>query len=313
MEDERPRRRAAVPGDTMPDKQEKQRRFSGQDPLLGIFLAAALVATGFFPAAAQSAEAQALVSETNSMVNAVAAPKPEEQEGAASPVAANTAPEEVPPGLGGGPYTDPLAPFNERMFWFNLKLDDYIVHPLASGYAKVVPVGARESVGRFFDNVDFIPRFANSLFQLRMAQASIELARFGINTTLGVGGLFDVANGWFGLKEADNDFGLTMGHYGLGTGAYLVLPFVGPTDIRDAAGRVADGAMFPLGYFVPWYIYIPAEAGQSFAEGVNYRSLHLNLFEEVDRYAIDLYGAVQDGYLQRRAAQVREVNAKSPL
>lgn len=297
----------------MADIQEKQRRFSAQTPVLGIFLAAALVATGFFPTTAQSAEVEAMASETHSVVNAVAAPKPEQQETAASPAMPNAAPEEAPPGLGGGPYADPLAPFNERMFWFNLKLDDYVVHPVASAYATVVPVGARESVGRFFNNVDFIPRFANSLFQFRMAQAGIELARFGVNTTLGVGGLFDPANHWFGLKESENDFGLTLGHYGLGTGAYLVLPFIGPTDIRDGIGRVADGAMFPLSYFVPWYVYIPAEAGQSLAEGINYRSLHLNLFEEVDRYAIDLYGAVQAGYLERREAQVKEVNAKSPF
>jgi phospholipid-binding lipoprotein MlaA len=229
-----------------------------------------------------------------------------------TPTEANPGEIGPPGGLGGQPYGDPLSPFNEKMFWFNLKLDTYVVHPVASAYATVVPQGARESVGHFFNNVNFIPRFANNLFQLRFPQAGGELARFGINTTLGAGGLFDVADNWFGLKQSNDDFGLTLGHYGAGSGAYLVLPFLGPTTVRDAVGRAADGAMFPLSYFVPWYIYIPAETGETAADAVNYRSLHLNLFEEVDRYAIDLYGAVQDGYMQRRTAELKQINHTGP-
>ncbi|MGH7932706.1 MAG: MlaA family lipoprotein [Candidatus Binataceae bacterium] len=210
-------------------------------------------------------------------------------------------------------YSDPLAPFNERMFWFNLKLDDYVLHPVAKGYAAVLPRPARESVGNFFDNISFIPRFANNLFQLRAVDAMGEVARFGINTTLGVGGLFDVADHWFDLKQHNDDFGLTLGHYGVPSGAYVVWPFLGPLTLRDTVGYAADSAMWPLPYFVPWYISIPAGTGKTVIPVVNYRSLHLDMFEEVDRYAIDLYGAVQDGYMQRRAASLREVNAKAPF
>ncbi len=213
-----------------------------------------------------------------------------------------------PPGEYAQSYGDPLAPFNEKMFWFNLKLDKFVLHPVASGYAFVLPKPARESVGNFFDNVNFIPRFANNLFQLRMADAGGEVARFGINSTLGVGGLFDVADSWFGLKQHNDDFGLTLGHYGVGQGAYIVWPFLGPSTIRDTVGYATDSAMWPLPYFVPWYVSIPTGAGKAVIEAVNYRSLHLNLFEEVDRYAIDLYGAVQDGYMQRRTAQLKEVS-----
>jgi len=223
---------------------------------------------------------------------------------AASAMAQEPAPPHLP-GEYAQAYSDPLAPFNEKMFWFNLKLDHYILHPVAQGYARIAPVPVRESVGRFFDNVSFIPRFANNLFQLRFPEAGGELARFGINSTLGVGGLFDVADKWFGLKEHPNDFGLTLGHYGVPPGAYIVWPFLGPSDVRDTVGYAADGAMWPLPYFVPFYVSFPAGAGKSVAEAVNYRSLHLNLFEDVDRYAVDLYGAVQDGFLQRRAADLR--------
>ena len=213
-----------------------------------------------------------------------------------------------PPGETAQVYSDPLAPFNEKMFWFNLKLDHYVLHPVAEGYAAVAPIPVREAVGRFFDNVNFIPRFANNLFQLRLADAGGEVARFGINSTVGVAGLFDPADHWFGLKESRNDMGLTLGHYGIGQGPYLVLPVLGPGTIRDDVGYAADSAMWPLPYFVPWYVWFPTDGGKFVIEAVNYRSLHLDLFEQVDRYAIDLYGAVQDGYLQRRASQLRRVN-----
>ena len=202
-------------------------------------------------------------------------------------------------------YSDPLAPFNERMFWFNLKLDRYVLHPVARGYAAIAPTPARESVQRFFNNVNFIPRFANNLFQLRFPAAGGELARFGINSTLGVAGLFDVADKWFGLKQHPNDFGLTLGYYGAPPGAYIVWPFLGPSTVRDTIGYAADSAMWPLPYFVPWYVSLPTGAGKAVAEAVNFRSLHLNLFEDVDRYAVDLYGAVQDGFMQRRASDLR--------
>jgi phospholipid-binding lipoprotein MlaA len=219
------------------------------------------------------------------------------------------APPPGPPGQYAQSYGDPLAPFNEKMFWFNLKLDKYVLHPVASGYAFVLPKPARESVGNFFNNVNFIPRAANNLFQLKMANAGGEVARFGINSTLGVAGLFDVADSWFGLKQHDDDMGLTLGHYGVGSGAYIVWPFLGPATVRDTVGFAADSAMWPLPYFVPWYVSVPTGAGKAVIEAVNYRSLHLNLFEDVDRYAIDLYGAVQDGYMQKRAARLQEINA----
>ena len=203
--------------------------------------------------------------------------------------------------------SDPLEPFNSAMLTFNLKLDDWVLHPVASGYAKVIPQPGREAVGRFLDNVNFIPRFANNAFQLRFPEAGGEVARFGINTTVGLAGLFDPADKWFGLKEHPDDFGLTIRYYGVPTGAYVMLPFLGPSTIGDTVGMVADGFMFPLYFFVPWYVSFAEGAGQRIIEAVNYRSLHLDQFEEADRYAIDLYGAIQDAYSQTRANRVKEL------
>ncbi|HXN87387.1 MAG TPA: VacJ family lipoprotein [Candidatus Binataceae bacterium] len=224
-----------------------------------------------------------------------------------TPPTANTSPDDNA-GLQ-AEESDPLEPFNSAMFTFNLKVDDYVLHPVASGYAKVVPQGGREAIGRALDNVRVIPRFANNAFQLRIPQAGTEVARFGINTTVGLLGLFDPADKWFGLKEHPDDFGLTLRYYHVPTGPYLMIPFFGPSTVSDAVGRVADGFMNPLSYFVPWYVSLAATGGQTIVEAVNYRSLHLDQFEQADRYAIDLYGAVQDAYLQDRDNRVKELHS----
>ncbi len=225
-----------------------------------------------------------------------------------NPAAQSAAAAQPPPGENQGVYSDPMSGFNEPMFTFNLKLDDWVLRPVASGYSVIAPQPVRESVGRFFDNVRVIPRFANNLFQLKLIEATGEVARFGINTTIGIAGLFDPADKWFGLQEHPNDFGLTIRYYNIPTGPYLMLPFFGPSTIGDTVGLVADGAMDPMNYLVPTWITIVVSTGQRAVEAVNYRSLHLNQFEEADRYAIDLYGAVQDAYLQTRDHEVKKLH-----
>jgi phospholipid-binding lipoprotein MlaA len=135
--------------------------------------------------------------------------------------------------------------------------------------------------------------------------AANELARFGINSTLGVAGFFDVADSWFGLKQHNDDFGLTLGHYGIYSGPYVMLPFLGPSTARDTVGHVVDGLMNPMSWLLPWYVTVPAGVGSQVINAVNFRSLHPNQFEEADRYAVDLYGAVQDAYMQTRTAELK--------
>jgi phospholipid-binding lipoprotein MlaA len=203
--------------------------------------------------------------------------------------------------------TDRLESFNQAMFTFNRKADDWVLHPVASRWADVMPAPAGASVSRFFKNVGVIPRFANDLFQLQFKQGGTEVARFGINSTVGVAGLFDPAYNWFGLKQEDNDFGLTLAKYGVGEGPYIVLPLLGPSTVRDALGGFADGAMNPVNYVVsgaPLY-----EGAAKAFSAVNTRSQNLDRFDDVDRYSIDLYGAVQDGYLQRRLQQENRVRS----
>jgi phospholipid-binding lipoprotein MlaA len=119
--------------------------------------------------------------------------------------------------------------------------------------------------------------------------------------------LFDPADKWFGLKQKDNDFGLTLAKYGVGEGPYIVLPLLGPSTVRDALARFGDGAMNPVNYVVagaPLY-----EAAATAVAAVNARSENLGTFDDVDRYSIDLYGAVQDAYLQQRRSYGRRVEA----
>jgi phospholipid-binding lipoprotein MlaA len=226
----------------------------------------------------------------------------------ATPALSQASNPQTPPGENQAVTADPLSGFNEPMFSFNLKLDDWVLRPVASGYSFIAPQPVREGVGRFFDNARVIPRFANNLFQLKLAEAGTEVARFGINTTIGLAGFFDPADELFGLEEHPNDFGLTIRYYNIPTGPYLMLPFFGPSTIGDTVGLVADGAMDPISYLVPWWVSITVATGQRAVEAVNYRSLHMNQFEEADRYAIDLYGAVQDAYLQTRDHEVKKLH-----
>jgi len=120
--------------------------------------------------------------------------------------------------------------------------------------------------------------------------------------------LFDPADKWFGLKQEDNDFGLTLAKYGVGEGPYLVLPLLGPSTVRDALGGFADGAMNPMSYVVPGST-LPYEAAARAFAAVNARSESLGTFDDVNRYSIDLYGAVQDAYLQKRKQKENKVRA----
>lgn len=204
------------------------------------------------------------------------------------------------------PPPDPLAPFNERVFWFNLKLDDYALKPVAGAYNNVMPDGGKRAIGRFLRNLGIAERLANNLFQLKIIRAGQELGRFVVNTTVGGLGFFDVAESWLGWEAHHEDFGQTLGHYGIGTGPYLMLPFYGPSSVRDTAGLVADGFLNPMNYFLSTLTVFAIKGGITGATAINYRALNMDFFADVQRSTVDLYGAVQDGYLQRREQQVKE-------
>ena len=198
---------------------------------------------------------------------------------------------------------DPWEGFNEKMFNFNREvLDRFLLKPIATGWDFVFPDVVQRGFRNMFDNLRVVRRVVNNTLQLKLAGAGTELARFTINSTIGLAGFFDIAKDGFGIEQKDEDTGQTFGTWGMGPGPYLVLPFLPPLTVRDGIGYALDGAMFPASYFLPWWSTIAGTV----TETVNERSLNLDRFERVTESTVDLYGAVRNAYLQRRAAAIKQ-------
>lgn len=196
---------------------------------------------------------------------------------------------------------DPWAPFNVWTFAFNYRLDRYVVKPTAKVWMRIVPGPVRQSLGNAFRNLAAPPRVVNSLLQRKVGGAGREVARFMINSTFGVAGLFDVAKSWK-VEKNDADMGQTLGVYGAGPGPYLVLPLLPPMTVRDGIGLGVDSFMSPWGYCFPF----GASLGIKLDSMINDRADNLATFEDAEESAIDLYSAVRNAYLQRRKKAVLE-------
>ncbi|MDI6726635.1 MAG: VacJ family lipoprotein [Smithellaceae bacterium] len=198
---------------------------------------------------------------------------------------------------------DPLEPFNRAMFHFNDNLYFWFLKPVAQGYGKVVPEVARVSVGNFFSNLTFPIRFVNSLLQGNFKGAASELGRFTVNTLWGVGGLLDPASSKnINLAKYDEDFGQTLGVYGLGHGFFINWPIFGPSSPRDTLGMVGDAFLHPLSYLTP----ASAGTGVKAYDKVNDTSLRIGDYESLKQAAIDPYLAVRDAYVQYRLKKVKK-------
>jgi phospholipid-binding lipoprotein MlaA len=192
---------------------------------------------------------------------------------------------------------DPWEPFNEKMFTFNYNFDKYLLKPVAKGYNFVVPDEIQRMIANGFDNINPVPKWVNNLLQRNFTGFFTEVGRFVINSTFGIGGLFDIAKQEFGLQKTKVDFGQTLGKWGVQPGPYLILPFLPPLTVRDGIGYGVDGAMDPLSYVLP---FIWDRLGMKIGDTINDRSLNLDLFQGFEETTIDLYSAVRNGYLQRR-------------
>ncbi|WP_447978245.1 MlaA family lipoprotein [Candidatus Nitrospira bockiana] len=198
---------------------------------------------------------------------------------------------------------DPWEPFNVAMFNFNRKVDKYLVKPVAEVYDKVMPDGLERGISRGFHNIGFVPRFVNNLLQGKLKGAGIELTRFILNTTFGWAGMLDFSKDMLGLDTPDEDTGQTFGRYGSGPGPYLILPLLPqPFTIRDGVGYLFDLALNPMNYFLPFTTLFPMNVGYQ----LNERSINLETFQGVEEATVDLYGAVRNAYLQKRARAIRQ-------
>ena len=203
---------------------------------------------------------------------------------------------------------DPFEDINRITFKVNRTLDGLILKPAAEIYVGVVPQWGRDRVNDALNNLGEPVNFANALLQWDMERAVTSMLRFAFNSTIGLAGFFDVADG-IGLSYADEDFGQTLAVWGVGEGPYLVLPFFGPSNPRDAVGIGVDWLLDPFGRALRDH-----ENYQRFiVRGIDQRALHLHDLATLEETSIDFYAAMRELYRQHRANEIRNGELPPPL
>ena len=208
--------------------------------------------------------------------------------------------------------SDPLEPLNRAIFSFNLGLDKALLRPLAAAYNTVLPDPVRDGVRNFLSNLRTPIVLANDVLQGEIGRASDTVGRFLLNSTLGVGGLFDIASD-LGFKFHDEDFGQTLAMWGIGEGPYLMLPFLGPSNPRDAIGLAGEYFADPVVIWTnntdrEWILYT-----RTGVDAVDRRSRNVKTLEELERTSLDFYAAVRSLYRQRRLDEIRNGESGDPV
>ncbi len=196
---------------------------------------------------------------------------------------------------------DPLEGYNRAIFKFNDKLYFWVLKPAARGYRAVLPEKARTSIRKLFSNAAMPVRFVNCALQGKIKGVAIESTRFTINSTLGVGGLFDPAQSLFHLKEQEADFDQTLGLYGMRPVFFFNLPFLGPSSLRGTLGLIGDTSCDPTTYLLSPLIKI----GIRSYEDLNETSLTIGDYEALTESALDPYIAIRNAYYQNRKSKLQ--------
>ena len=206
---------------------------------------------------------------------------------------------------------DPLSGYNSVMTTFNDAVIIYALNPVAEAYGYIIPEPLRIGVSNAIKNINFPVRFVNNILQGKFQNSSDELERFIINSTIGIAGLMDPAAKYKNIPAHREDFGQTLGYYGVGPGFHIVLPFLGPSNVRDSIGIIADGYVSPLINVKDIVSYkIPDNLAQTIGITtlyfVNRTSLNLGEYESIKKDAIDLYPFLRDIYEQKRVSEIDE-------
>lgn len=214
--------------------------------------------------------------------------------------------------------SDPLEPMNRAIFNFNEKFDKHVFEPAARGYRWIVPDPIEMLAGNFFSNLNDVVVLTNSILQLNYKSAAATGARIFVNSTFGVFGLLDIASDItaasdVNLNKRNEDFGQTLGRYGVAHGPYIVLPFLGPSSLRDGAGLAVDSFFMDpvtqgvtgiflrdVGYLNSASLRFPVAAGRV----INTRAQLLEAKKTIDQAALDPYEFMRDAYIQRRQSLV---------
>jgi phospholipid-binding lipoprotein MlaA len=199
---------------------------------------------------------------------------------------------------------DPFEPLNRKIFDFNLFVDRVALKPVAKAYVAVIPQVGRDAIRNFLDNLDQPIVFANNLLQGQFMRAHNTFARFLTNTTLGLGGVIDIATK-AGVPKETGDFGQTLYSWGVPDGPYLVLPIFGPSDPRDAVGKGVDGFADPWNRMATNYHYWYMGLIRGAVDGIDQRARNLQTLDELQRNAIDFYAELRSLWRQHRASELR--------
>jgi phospholipid-binding lipoprotein MlaA len=208
------------------------------------------------------------------------------------------------------PQPDPRDPFeslNRKVFSFNETMDKYFLRPVAVAYKKVTPTFLNRGITNFYDNISEVETFFNSLLQWKGREAANSAARFMFNSTFGLLGFFDVGSS-FGLPRNDEDFGQTLGYWGVPSGPYIVVPFIGPHTVRRLAGRLVDGQYFDADRFITTSL----ESYLIF-NGIKAVDLRASLLSGESFVVGDKYTFVRNGYLQRREYLTKDGQVDDPF
>ncbi len=201
-------------------------------------------------------------------------------------------------------FPDPLEKLNRATFGFNNQVDRWVMEPALRAYDFVVPSSARRAIRRAFVNLDAPVVFANDVLQIEPRDAGVTAMRFVVNSTVGIGGLFDPAQRYLGLAPHQSDFGQTLARIGVPSGPYLVLPLVGPTTARDGTGYLVDTFFRPTTYLLApgvQYVYTPATEGGT---GIATRDAHSEGLRVLRASSVDYYAALRNAYAQDRMARI---------
>lgn len=198
---------------------------------------------------------------------------------------------------------DPLEPINRGIYHFNDAVDKTVIKPVAQGYKAVLPSPVRTGVTNFFSNIDDVLIAVNNVLQFKLDKAASDIARVIANTTFGIGGLFDVATS-FGLEKNNEDFGQTLGYWGVGDGPFLMLPILGPSNVRDTVGLVAYYQLDP----VVNLDHVPTRNTLAGLRAVDRRARLLDAEKVLDEAALDPYTFLRDAYIQHRRSEVYDGN-----
>ncbi|MEO1935570.1 MAG: VacJ family lipoprotein [Myxococcales bacterium] len=216
------------------------------------------------------------------------------------------------PGAPGPPDPDPWERVNRKIFAFNETVDEYALEPAATAWDFVVPEIAQTGLSNFFENLRLPTVFVNDLLQGKPEAAAFDVVRLLSNSVFGLGGFIDVATA-FKIPESDEDFGQTLGVWGVPSGPYLMVPLLGPYTVRSGAGQVIEAAATSYAYFSPFWFDVAnlngvetfgASVGMRALELLNLRAIYLEELEASRNDAFDYYVFIRNAYLQSRRAKV---------